>query len=75
MAPPVRPPFPFYQCDFNREALPADLQELEMIICSGLLEYIEDLPKFVGQLRSRLNVGGHLIATYFNMNHVSRVWA
>jgi SAM-dependent methyltransferase len=75
VAPPVPPPFPFYQCDFNREALPADLQELELIVCSGLLEYIEDLPKFVGQLRSRLDVGGYLIATYFNMNHISRVWA
>jgi colanic acid/amylovoran biosynthesis protein len=75
----VRPagpvPFPFYQCDFNQEELPADLQELEMIVCSGLLEYIEDLPDLLGQLRSRLRPHGNLIVTYFNMNHVSRIWA
>lgn len=66
--------FPFYQCDFNREALPADLQELDAIVCSGLLEYIEDLPAFLAQLRSRLKPQGSLIVTYFNMNHISRVW-
>ena len=67
--------FPFYQCNFNREELPTDLQELDMIVCSGLLEYIEDLPAFLGQLRSRLRPHGNLIVTYFNMNHISRVWA
>jgi polysaccharide pyruvyl transferase WcaK-like protein/SAM-dependent methyltransferase len=66
--------FPFYQCDFNREEIPADLQELEMIVCSGLLEYIEDLPGFLSQLRSRLRPQGNLVVTYFNMNHISRVW-
>jgi SAM-dependent methyltransferase len=67
--------FPFYQCNFNQEELPADLQELELIICSGLLEYIEDLPAFLNQLRVRLRPDGKLIATYFNMNHISRIWA
>jgi SAM-dependent methyltransferase len=75
----VRPagaiPFPFYQCDFNHEELPADLQELELIVCSGLLEYIEDLPAFLNQLRARLRPDGKLIVTYFNMNHISRIWA
>ncbi len=73
--PKTPPPFPFYQCDFNRQLLPADLRELEAITCSGLLEYINDLPRFLAQLHSRLKPGGHLIATYFNMNHVSRVAA
>jgi colanic acid/amylovoran biosynthesis protein len=67
--------FPFYQCDFNRQLLPADLRELETIVCSGLLEYIGHLPEFLAQLRSRLKPSGYLIATYFNMNHVSRIWA
>jgi colanic acid/amylovoran biosynthesis protein len=66
--------FPFYQCDFNRQELPADLQELDMIVCSGLLEYIEDLPGFLSQLRSRLRPEGNLVVTYFNMNHISRIW-
>jgi polysaccharide pyruvyl transferase WcaK-like protein/SAM-dependent methyltransferase len=67
--------FPFYQCNFNREKLPADLQELDAIVCSGLLEYIEDLPGFLSQLRTRLRPHGNLIVTYFNMNHISRIWA
>jgi colanic acid/amylovoran biosynthesis protein len=66
--------FPFYQCNFNQEELPADLQELEMIVCSGLLEYIEDLSAFLNQLRARLRPDGKLIVTYFNMNHISRIW-
>ncbi len=75
VAPAAAVDFPFYQCDFNCQSLPADLRELEAVVCSGLLEYIEDLPAFIAQLRSRLKPGGHLIATYFNMNHLSRVWA
>jgi len=72
---PARPPdFPFYQCDFNRQALPADLQDLELVVCCGLLEYIDDLGGFLAQIRSRLASCGHLVATYFNMNHVSRIW-
>jgi polysaccharide pyruvyl transferase WcaK-like protein/SAM-dependent methyltransferase len=75
IAPATPVAFPFYQCDFNHEPLPEDLRELEAIVCSGLLEYIEDLPGFLAQIRSRLKPGGHLIATYFNMNHLSRVGA
>jgi colanic acid/amylovoran biosynthesis protein len=67
--------FPFYECDFNHQQLPADLRELDAIVCSGLLEYIEDLPGFLAQIRSRLNPDGHFIATWFNMNHISRIWA
>jgi polysaccharide pyruvyl transferase WcaK-like protein len=66
--------FPFYRCDFNRQDLPADLQELELVVCSGLLEYIEDLPAFLKRVGSRLKSEGVLIATYFNMNHISRIW-
>ena len=75
VAPATPLDFPFYQCDFNRQHLPTDLRELEAIVCSGLLEYMEDLPGFLAQIRSRLKPGGHLIVTYFNMNHLSRVWA
>jgi hypothetical protein len=71
---PARPvEFPFYGCDFNREELPADLQGLEAVVCSGILEYIEDVPRFLAEVRARISVDGYLIATYFNMNHISRV--
>jgi SAM-dependent methyltransferase len=74
---PLREPasFPFHQCDFNRQALPAQLHGLEAVVCSGILEYIDDLPGFLRRLHSRVVPGGHLVATYFNIEHISRVWA
>jgi hypothetical protein len=37
------------------------------------LEYVNDVPGFLGQIQSRLRPNGHLVATYYNMNHVHRV--
>jgi colanic acid/amylovoran biosynthesis protein len=70
-APPVG--FEFYQCNFNREPLPAGLSDFDVVVCSGLLEYIENAPAFLASLRSTLTADGHLIITYFNMNHISRI--
>lgn len=72
-APPVE--FAFCQCNFNREHLPDFLNGFDVIVCSGILEYIEDISSFLANLRSRLNEGGHVVLTYFNMNHISRVVA
>ncbi len=65
--------FPFYQCNFNRDPLPAEVNEFDVVVCSGILEYIEDLPAFLIRVRSRLRPGGHLVLTYFNMNHIWRI--
>ncbi len=72
-APPIG--FPFRQCNFNRESLPADLNDFDVVVCSGILEYIEDVPDFLASLRNSLTAEGRLIVTYFNMNHISRIWA
>jgi len=64
--------FPFFRCDFNHESLPDQITEVDLIVCSGLLEYIVDVQHFIGQCESRLSPGGHLIATYINKNHISR---
>lgn len=69
------PPFPYHRCDFNREPLPEALRDLECVVCSGILEYVADLPGFLRMLRARIRPGGSLVATYFNMNHVSRIRA
>lgn len=66
--------FPFYRCDFNAQPLPAELQNFDVIACSGILEYIEDVPGFLKQMHDRLAPGGHLVTTYFNMNHGQRLW-
>ena len=61
----------FYQCDFNHQSLPHDLKELEVIVCLGVLENIDDVDSFVAQLRARLRPNGHLIATYFNLDSIA----
>jgi colanic acid/amylovoran biosynthesis protein len=71
-APPVG--FSFYPCNFNREPFPAGLNDFDVVVCSGVLEYIDHAPAFLASLRSALTPEGHLVITYFNMNHVSRIW-
>jgi polysaccharide pyruvyl transferase WcaK-like protein/2-polyprenyl-3-methyl-5-hydroxy-6-metoxy-1,4-benzoquinol methylase len=71
-APPVG--FSFHRCNFNREPLPAGLNDFDVVVCSGILEYIENVPAFLASLRSTLTSEGHMVITYFNMNHISRIW-
>jgi 2-polyprenyl-3-methyl-5-hydroxy-6-metoxy-1,4-benzoquinol methylase len=71
-APPIG--FPFHQCNFNREPFPSGLNDFDVVVCSGVLEYIDNAPAFLASLRSALTAEGHLIITYFNMNHISRIW-
>jgi colanic acid/amylovoran biosynthesis protein len=71
-APPVG--FSFYQCNFNREPLPGGLHGFDVVVCSGILEYVENVPAFLASLRSSITPEGHLVITYFNMNHISRIW-
>lgn len=65
--------FTFFPCNFNAGPLPAALTALNVAACSGVLEYLDDVPAFLAALRERLVPGGHLVASYFNMNHLSRV--
>lgn len=71
-SPPIE--FSFHRCDFNHEPLPPELRDFDLAVCSGILEYIENPAAFLDSLRSRLNPRGHLVLTYFNMNHISRIW-
>jgi 2-polyprenyl-3-methyl-5-hydroxy-6-metoxy-1,4-benzoquinol methylase len=66
--------FSFHQCNFNREPLPTAVGDFDVVVCSGILEYIENPSEFLKSLRSMLKTEGHLIVTYFNMNHISRLW-
>jgi 2-polyprenyl-3-methyl-5-hydroxy-6-metoxy-1,4-benzoquinol methylase len=71
--PQPKPGFEFYQCDFNTQPLPGVLANAELITCSGILEYIEDLPAFFGGIRAATRPDTRLIVSYFNMNHISRI--
>lgn len=66
--------FPLIRCDLNGGRMPPDATGFDVIVCSGLLEYVEDIRALLLDLRSRLFPGGHLVATYFNMRHISRRW-
>jgi predicted TPR repeat methyltransferase len=65
--------FEFHNCDFNNGKLPQAINNCELIACSGLLEYIEDMNHFIGQISERIKPGGFLVASYFNMNHIKRI--
>tara|TARA_R110000744_G_scaffold97265_1_gene187977 strand:+ start:7421 stop:8095 length:675 start_codon:yes stop_codon:yes gene_type:complete len=65
-------PFEFHQCDVNATSLPNLINEFDIVTCSGMLEYVHDLPRFLNWTRNRLSPGGKLIATYFNFNHLRR---
>lgn len=73
--PATAPEFEFHAVNLNREGLPDSLRELELITCSGSLEYVERLGEVLGHLRDRLGAGGRLVTSYYNFNHISRVWA
>src|SRR5437016_2356530 len=42
------PDFEFYQCNLNADPLPPVLGDVDLIACSGILEYVEDLPRLFG---------------------------
>lgn len=67
------PEFEFYQCDLNTGELPSVLADVDLVTCSGILEYVEDLPGFFAKLKSRTRPNTKVVASYFNMNHASRV--
>ncbi len=65
--------FDFHHCDFNHSELPVSVHGTPLVACSGLLEYIEDLDLFLKKINYILSDNGILIASYFNMNHISRI--
>lgn len=67
--------FTFFPCNFNTEPLPAAFTGLDVAVCSGVLEYLERVPDFLSALHASVPPGGHLVASYFNMNHLSRIRA
>lgn len=64
--------FPFVCCDFNSESFPSSIGKCDAAVCSGILEYIQDVPSFLSSVHSVLEPNGTLVATYFNMQHVLR---
>jgi hypothetical protein len=72
VVPQEQPGFEFYQCDFNTQPLPVALANVELVTCSGILEYIEDLPRWLAAVRDATRPGTRFVVTYVNLNHISR---
>ena len=72
IAPVENVDFSFYQCDLNTGDLPQEIKNSEMVICSGLLEYVENIPDFMKKIQEIIKKDGYLVASYFNMNHINR---
>jgi SAM-dependent methyltransferase len=60
------------QADLIRDPLPFPGTAFDCVTGSGILEYLPDLESFLGQVRSRLRVGGTLVVSYYNMRHLYR---
>ena len=67
-------PFPFVRCNVNQDVLPEEIGNADAVSCSGLLEYVDDLPQFLRQLRGRMQAQAWLVVTYYNMNHLLRIF-
>lgn len=68
------PAFEFHQCDLNSQQLPPVFGEVDLVTCSGILEYVENIPRLLSILREGMRPGTRLIVSYFNMNHLSRIF-
>jgi SAM-dependent methyltransferase len=66
--------FSFTRCNVNQDSLPEQIGDASAVSCSGLLEYVDDLPHFLHELRSRMRAEAWLVVTYYNMNHLSRIF-
>jgi len=72
-AAPVHPSdFEFHSCDLNQEGLPGHLSGFDVIVCSGILEYLNTLQSTLRDIGRRLQPSGSFVCTYFNDQHALR---
>lgn len=58
--------------DLERGVPAFDGEPYDVVVCSGILEYLEDPAAVLRELAERVGTDGRLIVSYFNMRHVSR---
>jgi SAM-dependent methyltransferase len=58
--------------DLNCDGRPYPSQRFECVVGSGILEYIDDVPRLLRQIYESLQPGGSAVLTYYNMYHYSR---
>lgn len=63
----------FTRVDLNKESLPSIPIKSEWIVCSGVLEYVEDVPRVLDWLREGANGDNpRIVLSYFNDSHIRR---
>lgn len=70
----LEPGLRFTEADLNGRELPPVAIDSEWIVCSGVLEYVRDVPRLLTWLRTSSRPGTRLILSYFNDTHVSLRW-
>jgi polysaccharide pyruvyl transferase WcaK-like protein/glycosyltransferase involved in cell wall biosynthesis/SAM-dependent methyltransferase len=58
--------------DLNTAPIPTD-DVFDTVVCSGSLEYLDDIPSVLSALRERVRPGGLGVFTLYNLSHFSRV--
>lgn len=62
-------PAHFEVADFNVNPSCFDTKTFDVLICSGIFEYVRDPHRFVELLERKATIGGHLILSYTNRQH------
>lgn len=62
---------PDYVADFNKGEFPDIVLEDPIIVCAGLLEYLDDIPNFLDKITK---YGKRLIFTYFQTKCPPSIW-
>lgn len=58
--------------DLEAGVPPFDGQPYDVVVCSGILEYLDDPGAILRSLTERVTPSGVLVVSYFNMRHLSR---
>ncbi|MED5374576.1 MAG: polysaccharide pyruvyl transferase family protein [Myxococcota bacterium] len=66
------PRFRIQQADLNQQPLPAFNGRFDSVVCSGSLEYLDDLAGTLRQLRERAQPGALGVFTLYNLSHFAR---
>ncbi len=68
-----RDPVHYEVADINASPRCFGARRFDVIICSGIFEYVKDPVAFVEFLEAKSHVGGHLLLSYTNRQHYKSV--
>jgi predicted TPR repeat methyltransferase len=58
--------------DLNADGLPFGARSFDVIVGSGIVEYVQDPVALFAAAQARLNANGHLVVSYLNMRRYAR---